>query len=120
MALDGCVRHEEVDVRVVLQGGARPSAVVVDELAEEREGVALPQAGEANGVGELHFERRTFVVQLLDGVVQIRFEELQHARRPTASPAVPCGGAADAPRRRVAVPRPAMPSYTRTMYRSMS
>ena len=86
MAVDGRIRDEVVEVRVVRE----PSRIdhcrrVVHQLPEEAEGVLLRESRRSE-LSDLHLERLRLVVQRPDGSVQLRFDELQRAlgREPSA------------------------------------
>ena len=85
MALDGGVRDEVVQMRVVRQAGGVDDRWRRSSRAAGRSGrrPCFVETREAE-LAELHLERLGLVVQRADGSVEFRFDELQRVRRPRA------------------------------------
>ena len=82
VAIQCAVRHEVVQVSVVLQRSAvRDAGRVVHESAEELEGFRLREPSGVNAVGELHLEGLGLLVQPADRAFQIRLDQRKGGAR---------------------------------------
>ena len=80
MAFDGRVRHEVIDVGVVLQCGAGCGRIV-HQPPEELEGLGLGESDWLDAVGELHLECRGFVVELSNGAIDVALKQRKNGGR---------------------------------------
>ena len=122
IALDGGVRDEEVEMRVVLERGrGRFVRRVVEQPPEHLKRVGLGEQRGRHDVRELGRERLRLLVQVSQGPRQLVVHQRADGPFREAAPARRlCGAAASAARRPRGLRRYVQPSYRMTRYSSSS